>query len=104
MSARSKKLARLRDIARGQALIEASHTLKIEVHRVGGRRSFGAPRLGGDELGVQRIRQARDDFVLRVEEIGERFIEPFSPEMIARFGVYELNVDAHAVGPALDAA
>ena len=30
--------------------------------------------------------QARDDFVLHVEEIGERLNEPFGPEMIARAG------------------
>ena len=104
MSARSKKLARLRDIVRGQTLIEPSQTLKIEVHRVGGRRLFRASRLGGDELGVERARQARDDFVLHVEEIGQGLVEPLGPEMIARFGVDELHVDAHAVSAALDAA
>jgi hypothetical protein len=33
-------------------------------------------RLGGDELRVQCARQPRDDFVLHVEEIGERLVEP----------------------------
>ena len=45
-----------------------------------------------------------DDFVLHVEQIGERLVEPLGPEMIARFGVDELHVDAHAVSAALDAA
>ena len=45
-----EKAARLRDIVRGQTLIEPSQTLKIEVHRVGVRRLFRASRLGGDEL------------------------------------------------------
>ena len=99
-----EKAARLRHIVRGQTLVEPSHALKIEVHRVGVRRLFRASRLGGDELGVQRARQARDDFVLHVEEIGERLIEPLGPEMIARFGVDELNVDAHAASAALNAA
>ena len=99
-----EKAARLRNIVGGQALVEPSQTLKIEVHRVGVRRLFRASRLGGDELGVQRARQARDDFVLHVEEIGERLVEPLGPEMIARFGVDELDVDAHAVSAALDAA
>ena len=49
-------------------------------------------------------RQARDDFVLHVEEIGERLVEPLGPEMIAGFGVDELHVDAHAVSAALNAA
>ncbi len=45
-----------------------------------------------------------DDFVLHVEEIRERLVEPLRPEMIAAFGVDELNVDAHAIPAALDAA
>ena len=99
-----EKAARLRNIVRGRTLIEPGQTLKIEVHRVGVRGLFRAPRLGGDELGVQRVRQARDDFVLHVEEIGQRLVEPLGPEMIARFGVDELDVDAHAVSAALNAA
>jgi hypothetical protein len=88
----------------GHTLVEPRQTLKIEVHRVGVRGLFGASRLGGDELGVERVRQARDDFILHVEEIGERLVEPLGPEMTARFGVDELHVDAHAVSAALDAA
>src|SRR5580700_11384263 len=99
-----EKFARLRDIVGGHTLIEAGQTLKMKVHRVGGRSLFGASRLGGDELGVQGAREARDDLILHVEEIGERLIEPFGPEMIARFGVDELHVDAHAVSAALNAA
>ena len=78
--------------------------MKIEVHRVGVRGLFRASRLGGDELGVERACQPRDDFVLHVEEIGQRLVEPLGPEMIAGFGVDELHVDAHAVAAALDAA
>ena len=99
-----EKAARLRDIVRGPTLIEPSQTLKIEVHRVGGRGLFRASRLGGDKLGVERARQPRDDFVLHVEEIGERLVEPLGPEMIAGFGVDQLHVDAHAVSAALNAA
>ena len=46
---------------------------------------------------------SRDDFVLHVEEIGQRLVEPLGPEMIARFGVNKLHVDAHAVSAALNA-
>src|ERR1700733_1069996 len=52
-----EKAPRLRDMVRGHALIEASQTLKIEVHRVGVRSLFRASRLDGDKLGVQRVRQ-----------------------------------------------
>ena len=85
-------------------LVEPSQTLKIVVHRVRGRSLFRASRLGRDELGIQRACQPRDDFVLHVEEIGERLIEPLGPEVTACFGVDELYVDAHAVSAALDAA
>ena len=98
------KAARLRHIVRGGSLVEPSQTLKVEIHRVGGRGLFRASRLGGGELGVQCVRQARDDFVLHVEEICERLVEPLGPEMIARFGVDDLNIDPHAVSTALHAA
>ncbi len=78
--------------------------MKIEVHRVGVRSHFRSSRLGGDEFGVQRTCEARDDFVLHVEKIGQRLIEPLGPEMTAGFGVDELHVDAHAVSAALKAA
>jgi hypothetical protein len=64
--------------------VEAGHALKIEVHRVGIRHLFRASRLGGDELGVQRACQARDDFILHVEEIGQRLIEPLGSKVITR--------------------
>src|SRR5271165_4618860 len=47
-----KKASRLRNVVRGKTLIEPSQTLKIEVHRVGGRRPFGASRLGRGESGA----------------------------------------------------
>ena len=102
-SARSKKL-RACATFQGLTLVEPSQYLEIEVHRVGVRRLLRASRLGGDEFGVQRARQARDDLVLHVEQIGERLVEPLGPEMIAGLGVDELDVDAHAVSAALDAA
>ena len=44
------------------------------------------------------------DFVLHVEEIGQGFVEPLGPQMIPRSGVDELDVDAHSVSAALNAA
>ena len=63
-----------------------------------------APRFGADQLRVKRIGEPRDDLVLHVEEIGERLVEPLGPEVMTRFSVYELDIDAHAVAAALDAA
>jgi hypothetical protein len=74
------------------------------VHRVGRRDLLRAPRFRGDEFCVQRASQARDDFVLHVEEIGQGLVEPLGPEMIAGFGVDELHIEAHAASAALDAA
>jgi hypothetical protein len=87
-----------------QTLVEQSQALKIKVHRVGVRGPFGAPRLGCDEFGVQRVRQTRDDLVLHVEQICERLVEPLGPEMIASLRVDQLHIDAHAVSAALNAA
>ena len=55
-------------------------------------------------MGIERARQARDDFILHIEEIGERLVEPLGPEVTASLRVNELHVDAHAVRAALDAA
>ncbi len=89
-----EKAPRLRKIVRVQTLVEPSHALKVEVHRVRGRPLFRPSRLSGDELGVQRACQPRDNFVLHVEEVDQSLIEPLRPQMIARLGVDELNVDA----------
>jgi hypothetical protein len=78
--------------------------LKIEVDRVGGRHLFRPSRLGRDEVSVQRACQARDDFVLHVEEIGQGLVEPLRPKVSAAPGVDELHIDAHTVSAALDAA
>jgi hypothetical protein len=78
--------------------------LSIQVHRVGVRSPFRASRLGASQLSVKRIGEPRDDFILHVEEIGQRLIEPFGPEMIAGFRVDELHVDAHSIAAALNAA
>ena len=55
------------------------------------RQCRAASRLGGDKLGVERAGQARDDFVLHVEEIGQRLVKPLGPEMIAGFGGASLS-------------
>ena len=94
-----EKASRLREIVRAPTLVEPSQTLKIEVHRVGVRGLLRPSRLGGDKLGVERARQPRDDFVLHVEEIGERLVEPLRPEMIAGLRVDQLHIDAHAAPP-----
>jgi hypothetical protein len=79
-----EKAARLRHIVRDQTLIEPGQPLKIEVHRVRVRSPFRPSRLGGDELGVQRAGQTRHDFILHIEEIGKRLVEPLEMAIPAR--------------------
>ena len=64
----------------------------------------GVARLDRRELIAQRVREAPNDFVLHVEEIGKRLVEPLRPKMTAGLGVDELHVDAHAIPAALNAA
>ena len=99
-----EKVASLRSMVGRLTLIEPSQTLKIEVHRVGARGLFRAPRLGRDKRGVQRACEPRDDFVLHVKEISQRLVKPLGPKVIARIGVDQLDVDAQAVSAALNAA
>ena len=96
-SARSKKLRACVTFSGVTPPIEPSQTLKIKVHRVRGRGLFRASRLSGDELGLQRACQPRNNFVLHVEEVGHGPIEALGPEMIAFLCAYELHIDAHAV-------
>ena len=77
--------------------------MKIEVHQIGIEDPFGAPRLGSHELGVQRVGESPNDFVLHVEEVGDGLVEPFGPEMTASLRVDELHIDAHAGAAALNA-
>ncbi len=55
-------------------------------------------------MGFERIRQSRDDLVLHVEQIGDRLVETLRPEVAAALGVNQLDIDAHALAAALDAA
>ena len=90
---------------RSLAPIEDGATLKNKVHRIGVAGAFSARRASAaTSSALQRVGQPRDDFVLHVEEIGERLVEPLGPEMIAVLGVDQLHVDAHAVAAALNAA
>ena len=99
-----EKAARLRDVLGAHTLVEPSHALKIEVHRIRVRRSVprAAPRRR--PAAFSALGEARDDLVLHVEKIGDRLVEPLGPEMMPALGVDELHVDAHAVSAALDAA
>jgi hypothetical protein len=53
---------------------------------------FGASGLCTEELAVERAREARNDFVLHVEEVGERLIEPLGvPESLGLTGTVLKN-------------
>ena len=99
-----KEGARLCQMLRRRAHYEMRPSLKIEIHRVRGRRSLRMARLSGEKLSLQSVGEPCDDRVLQVEEIGERFVEALGPEMGAALGVDQLHVDAHAGAAALHAA
>ena len=76
------KAARSPDIDRGEALIEPSQSLRIEVHRVGVRSVCSARRASTAALlncASSVLASRRDDFVLHVEEIGQRLVKPLGP-------------------------
>jgi hypothetical protein len=60
-------------------LVECGQSLKIEVNRVGGRRSFHPPRLSGRRCYIQVVCPTCDDLVLHLEEISNRLIKSFCP-------------------------
>jgi hypothetical protein len=61
--------------------------LKIEIHGIRIRCPLGSTGFGQNELGVERVRESRDDFVLHVEEVGDRLVEAIRPQVIAAFRV-----------------
>ena len=99
-----EKAARLRHVFGGQPLVEPSHALEIQVHRIGMQRTFRPPRLSLNELGIQRVGEPGDDFVLHIEQIGDRLVEPLGPKVIAGFGVDQLHVHPKPVAATLHRA
>ena len=97
-----EEAARLRHVFDVDPLVERRQSLKEEVHRIGIRYAFGPMRFGRGQFRPQLIGEAGDDLVLHFEEIGLRLVEAFRPEMLAAFGVDELDIDTHAAGVALD--
>src|SRR5262245_34973046 len=62
---------------------------------------LGSPGLGRNEFGVERVGEPRYDFVLHVEQVGNRLVETFGPEMVAGFGVNQLHAYAEAIAGTL---
>ena len=61
-------------------------------------------RFGRRQFGAQLVGETRDDLVLHFEKIRQRLVEAFRPDMLAAFGVNKLDIDAYALGVALDRA
>ena len=85
-------------------LVNASDALEIQIHRIGVQRTFGSPRFGCYELGAQRICESRDDFILHVEQVGDRLVKALGPQVLAGFGVDQLHVHPKPVAAALHRA
>jgi hypothetical protein len=77
---------------------------EIVIHRIRIRRALGATGFGACEFLPEPVGEAGHDFVLHLEEIGDRLIEALGPDMTGRFGFKELDIDAHPVAAALHAA
>ena len=61
------------------------------------QRTLRPPRLGLDELGIQCVGEPRYDFVLDIEQIGDRFVEALGPQVISGFSIDKLHVDPKPV-------
>jgi hypothetical protein len=98
-----ERAARSHEIVRGHTFIEPSQALKIEVHRVGIRSLFRAARLGGGELGVQRVGQTPQQFRPACRRDRRAAYRTARPKDDCRIRVDELHVDARASSAVLDA-
>ena len=65
------------------------------------RRAFRSLCLDRDQLGIQRIDKPRYDFVLHIEEVGDRLVEALGPQMISGLGGDHLHVHSKAVAATL---
>ena len=99
-----EKGARLGQVFKRDPFTDPSLALKIEVQGVGRRSTLRPSRLGRDQLGVERVGDARHDLVLHLEEIGHRPFEPLSPKMTAALRVNELRIYAHSLAAPLHAS
>jgi hypothetical protein len=68
------------------------------------QRTLRPPRLSLNELGIQCVSEPRDDLVLHIEEVGDRFVKTLGPEVIAGFGVDQLYVDPKPIAATLHRA
>jgi hypothetical protein len=59
---------------------------------------------GVHQLDLKRASEARDHFVLELEQVHDVVLESIRPDMRAGFRVNELDVDAHPTGVALHRA
>src|SRR5260370_717048 len=91
----------LRHVFGGQSLVPASPALEIQVQRIGMQRASRPLCLSLDELCIQRVSEPRYDFVLHVEQVGDRLVEAFGPKVIAGFGINQLHVYPKPVAAAL---
>ena len=66
--------------------------------------ALAAPGFDVDHLQADRPRQATDDLVLHLQDIGSLDVEPFGPKLAAGAGIVELGVDADPFSVGKDAA
>ena len=83
--------------------MRSAETAHRQIDGVGISRAIVQATLGFGvhQLYLKRAGEARNHFVLQLEQVHDVFLESIRPEMRAGFRVNELGVDAHPVGVAL---
>ena len=88
----------------GPAFVEPLNALEIEIHGIRVGLLLGAPGFGGEQFRAQLIGELGDDFILHVEQVGHRLVEPVRPQVVSGARVDELDIDAHSGAAALNAS
>src|ERR1051326_3395719 len=92
-----RETERLRDLPRRRPEHRIRSQVEIVRGQIGGRTIGRASSLGGLQCRFDNAGNAGSHFVLKIEHVFERAVEPVSPEMRAGIIVNQLAGDAHAI-------
>src|SRR5690348_10622654 len=82
-----KEIAGCRQVFASWSPVNRGHPLEAQFDCTRINLTFRTLRLGQCQFSPQLIGEPRDDFVLHVEEIGYRLVEPFRPQVVAGLSV-----------------
>src|ERR1700733_1245055 len=81
----------------GAALAEPLNSLEIEVDGIRIGHGLRPLRFCGKQLRTQLIGELGDNFILHVEQVSHRLVEPVGPQVVASYGGDVVGVDAPPV-------